>query len=102
MGVSGFQFDPATHLPFLAAGLLIGLASFGVLMLALVPVLAHRRVASVGRGLLSVAVSFALLLAGAVGVYQVAEGALLAYLIGALAALIGGWTALAFGTVSRR
>lgn len=77
------------------AGLIVGLLAFGVLLLALVPVLKRGAQASIAKGLLAVLVSFVCLSAGVFVAYLLSPGLILVFLIGELASFLLGWVVLA-------
>ena len=97
-----FVFDVETHLPFLLGGVAEGLLSFAVLLLVLLPVVRHARDASMAKGFLGVAVSFAILLLGIVAVHLLAPTALLALLVGELVAFFACWIVLACAMIARK
>ena len=96
------EFEIATHIPILIAGILTGAASFGVLMLALVPVLRHTSEASMAKGFLAIAASFAVLVLGIILTHVLAPAALIVLLCGELAAFFAGWIILACALIARK
>lgn len=100
--MEGFVFDLEAHGGLLAAGFATGLVSFGALLLVLVPVLRHRVDASMGKGFAGIAVSFIVLMGGAAVVYLLWPGAVLAYLVGELAAFFICWSILACTLMVRK
>ncbi|MBY4797592.1 hypothetical protein K6V98_04385 [Collinsella sp. AGMB00827] len=88
-------------MPFLIIGVISGALAFGLLLLALVPVIRRKRNASMAKGSMSVAASFAVLLLGVIVVYLLAHDGLLAYLVGELMGFLVGWIVLACVLVAR-
>lgn len=91
--------DLATQYPYALAGVAVGVLAFSVLMLVLVPVLRHKRKASLPKGFLGIAVSFAILTLGVVVVRLVDESALLAILLGELLSFFICWIGLAVAVI---
>ena len=91
----------AGHVPFIVTGAVIGLVAFLPLYLALAPVLAHRRDASMTVGMLGIMVSFAILIIGVVIVHLVFPAALIAFLCGELAGFLICWIVIACMVVMR-
>ena len=91
----------AGHVPFIVTGAVIGLVAFLPLYLALAPVLAHRRDASMTVGMLGIMVSFAILIIGVVIVHLVFPAALIAFLCGELAGFLICWIVIACMVIMR-
>ena len=91
----------AGHVPFIVTGAVIGLVAFLPLYLALAPVLAHRRDASMTVGMLGIMVSFAILIIGVVIVHVVFPAALIAFLCGELAGFLICWIVIACMVIMR-
>ena len=91
----------AGHVPFIVTGAVIGLVAFLPLYLALAPVLAHRRDASMTVGMLGIMVSFAVLVLGVVIVHLVFPAALIAFLCGELAGFLICWIVIACMVIMR-
>ena len=91
----------AGHVPFIVTGAVIGLVAFLPLYLALAPVLAHRRDASMTVGMLGIMVSFAILIIGVVIVHLVFPAALIAFLCGELAGFLICWIVIACTVIMR-
>lgn len=96
----GSELLPAA-LPF-GIGAFIGIISFGILMLVLMPVLLHKSKASMLKGFLAVSVSFLTLSMGLLGCLLVARESLLVFLAGELAAFFVCWIALAVYVMAGR
>ena len=91
----------AGHVPFIVTGAVIGLVAFLPLYLALAPVLAHRRDASMTVGMLGIMVSFAILIIGVVIVHLGFPAALIAFLCGELAGFLICWIVIACMVIMR-
>ena len=91
----------AGHVPFIVTGAVIGLVAFLPLYLALAPVLAHRRDASMTVGMLGIMVSFTILIIGVVIVHLVFPAALIAFLCGELAGFLICWIVIACMVITR-
>ena len=91
----------AGHVPFIVTGAVAGLVAFLPLYLALAPVLAHRRDASMTVGMLGIMVSFAILIIGVVIVHLVFPAALIAFLCGELAGVLICWIVVACMVIMR-
>lgn len=91
----------ACIIPFIV-GVVIGTAAFGVLMLALLPVLKGRRRPRLSWGFAAIMASFALLAAGIIGAYLLLASALLWLLAGELAGLFVCWAVLAWSILTHR
>ena len=91
----------AGHVPFIVTGAVIGLVAFLPLYLALAPVLAHRRDASMTVGMLGIMVSFAILIIGVVIVHLVFPAARIGFLCGELAGFLICWIVIACMVIMR-
>lgn len=91
----------AGHVSFIVTGAVAGLVAFLPLYLALAPVLAHRRDASMTVGMLGIMVSFAILIIGVVIVHLVFPAALIAFLCGELAGFLICWIVIACMVIMR-
>lgn len=89
------------HGPMLAVGVFLGLLAFIPLLLATIPVLRRARDARVGVGLVSVAVSFVILLAGVVAAYSFAPATLVAFVVGELIGFFVGLIGLAVTVLAK-
>lgn len=82
-------------MPFFLSGVAIGVGAFGILMAALLPVLWHKRKASMARGYAAILVSFTLLHLGVIAVYLFWREYVLAHLLGELVGFFVCWACLA-------
>lgn len=100
--VQGSGGELFVSMPFLSIGCITGIISFAILMLVLLPVLHHKRQASMLKGFLAIVVSFALLSLGLLVCLLVARAALLVFLVGELLGFFAGWIALAVYVMVKR
>lgn len=87
--------DNLGNIPFAISGVAIGVLAFGILMAALLPVLRHKRKASLSKGFVSIMISLALLHSGVIVVYLFSQKRVLACLVGELVGFFVCWTLLA-------
>lgn len=80
-------------------GVLVGLAAFAPLLLALVPVLRRKREANMTIGLVGVIASFAVLLLGVIVVYLLVRPVLVAFVAGELIGFFVCWIAIAMAII---
>lgn len=85
----------SAHIPFAVIGLLVGLFAFVPLMLALLPVLRHKREADMIKGTIGVIASFVTLVAGVAVVFALAKTSLVAMTAGELVGFFVGLIAIA-------
>ena len=78
-------------MPYSLGGCVLGVAAFGVLMLALYPVFMRQKQPRLLWGFLATGASFGLLALGAGVVYATAASAVLTFLVGELVGLFACW-----------
>lgn len=100
--MQGSEGEFLTFVLPLGIGAFIGIISFGILMLVLMPVLLHKSRASMLKGFLAVSVSFSMLSMGLLACLLVARDQLLVFLAGELAAFFACWIALAVYVMAGR
>lgn len=90
-----FDSELASHVPFVFLGAVLGVSAFGVLMLALLPVLRQKSRVSLPKGFIAIMVSFAMLSLGAVVAFVVSQEHVVTFLVGELLGLFACWALLA-------
>lgn len=96
------EFDFAHHGPSIAAGVVVGLASFAPLLLALIPVLRRRREANMTMGFLGIFASFLMLLLGVIMTYLSARPVLVPFTAGELVGFFLCWIGVALAIMVQR
>lgn len=96
------EFDFAHHIPSIAVGVVVGLAAFAPLLLALVPVLRRRREANMTIGFMGVFASFLMLFLGVIVTYLLARPVLVGFAAGEIIGFLVCWIAVALAIMFRR